>query len=88
MFEIDAFLPLLLAFQDAPSPAPDAGIVRWLLSIPWFAWIAIVAIVSGCMSSAVAACFKHRERMAMISQGMHPDNAEAVREFKAAHPEL
>ncbi len=44
-----------------------------LTSIPWFAWIAIVAIVSGTVSKSIAMSHRHRERMAMIQMGMNPD---------------
>ncbi|QDV36642.1 hypothetical protein [Tautonia plasticadhaerens] len=54
-------------------------------NIPWFAWIAIVAIVFGSLSGVFAAWFKHRERMAMIQQGMNPDSPEHA---KAGLPEL
>lgn len=41
--------------------------------IPWFAWIAIVAIVCGAINGVVSTLARHRERMAMIGQGMYPD---------------
>ena len=41
--------------------------------MPWFGWIAIVAIVSGALQAAVKSLITHRERMAMIKQGMYPD---------------
>jgi hypothetical protein len=41
--------------------------------LPWFAWIAIVAILSGTVSNIITAMIKHRERLAMIQMGMHPD---------------
>jgi hypothetical protein len=47
------------------------------LAIPWFAWIPIVAIVGGVTSSTIITVarmtYRHRERMAMIQMGMHPD---------------
>lgn len=46
-------------------------------NLPWFAWVAIVAISFGCVSGMVSACFTHRERMAMIRMGMHPDSKDA-----------
>lgn len=49
--------------------------------MPWFGWIAIVAIVSGAVQAIVKSMITHRERMAMIGQGMYPD-AE-VREIQA-----
>jgi hypothetical protein len=45
--------------------------------IPWFAWIPIVAIVGGVVSNTLTGLakltYRHRERMAMIQMGMHPD---------------
>ncbi len=35
--------------------------------------VAIVAIIMGAISSIVKRVIRHRERMAMIEQGMHPD---------------
>ena len=55
-----------------------------LSSIPWYAWLAIVAIVCGSISGMVNAWFRHCEPMAMIRQGMHPDSLEA----KSSVPEL
>lgn len=56
-----------------------------LASLPWFAWIAIVAIISGSITTIFTTWFKHRERMAMIQQGMNPDSPEHA---KAGMPEL
>jgi hypothetical protein len=42
-------------------------------TIPWFAWIPIVAIICGTISGVVCSVHKHTERMAMIRMGMHPD---------------
>jgi hypothetical protein len=42
-------------------------------AIPWFAWIPIVAIVCGTIGGVVNSIHKHKERMAMIHMGMHPD---------------
>jgi hypothetical protein len=42
-------------------------------TIPWFAWIPIVAIICGTISSVIHSIHKHNERMAMIRMGMHPD---------------
>jgi hypothetical protein len=62
-----SFWPCLLAQQSAPNP------LGWLGVLPWFAWIAIVAIVSGCVTGIITTLIQHRERMAMIQMGMHPD---------------
>ncbi|RUL85956.1 hypothetical protein [Tautonia sociabilis] len=48
-----------------------------LSSIPWFAWIAIVVILSGSISGAFCSWLKHRERIEMIRQGMNPDASES-----------
>jgi hypothetical protein len=66
-------------------------VYQFATSIPWFAWIAIIAIVSGSISSTACAWFKHRERMAMIRQGMNPDeNASVLADGgrKPSFPEL
>lgn len=47
-----------------------------LHAIPWWAWIAIVAIVSGTISGIVQMRHKHAERMEMIRQGMNPDGGK------------
>ena len=44
-----------------------------MMQMPWFGWIAIVAILSGCVNIVVTTVAKHRERMAMLRLGMHPD---------------
>ncbi len=44
-----------------------------LETIPWFAWIPIVAIICGTISGVVTSMHRHAERMAMIRMGMHPD---------------
>lgn len=82
-----ALLPSLLAFQQIHGA--EASLAQWLMTIPWYAWVAIVAIVSGCVSGLVAGWQKHRERMEMIRHGMHPDlPADAELMVKTSHPEL
>ena len=44
-----------------------------LNAIPWYAWIAIVAIVGCNVTKMVEMSHRHRERMSMIQMGMHPD---------------
>ena len=44
-----------------------------LESIPWFAWIPIVAMICGTIAGIVKSVHGHNERMAMIRMGMHPD---------------
>jgi hypothetical protein len=48
-------------------------VLEFLMMIPWFAWIAIVAIVSGCVAKITAMQHRHTERMAMIQAGLDPD---------------
>ena len=43
-----------------------------LRSIPWFAWIAIVAIVSSALVAVIKMIHRHDERMAMIKKGLDP----------------
>jgi hypothetical protein len=54
-----------------------SSVVAIIDTLPWFAWIAIVAIVSGTVSDFAKRSIRHRERMAMIRAGMHPDLATA-----------
>ena len=49
-----------------------SGFTDVVRSIPWFAWVAIVAIVGGTISSVVASRFRHIQRMEMIRKGMDP----------------
>lgn len=57
-------------------------------AIPWFAWVAIIAIVTGAASSIVAMLIKHRERMAMIERGMNPDDPGEAASTKTRLGEL
>ena len=50
----------------------ENGFAEFLMGIPWFAWIVIVAIVCGSISQTIAQCQKHFERMAMIRHGFDP----------------
>jgi hypothetical protein len=43
-----------------------------LRSLPWFAWIAIAAILGGTVRSIVKANHHHQQRMEMIANGMDP----------------
>ena len=45
---------------------------KLLLSIPWYGWIPIVAILCGSIIAVVRMIIRHRERMAMIRQGIDP----------------
>jgi hypothetical protein len=49
------------------------GFAQFLIGIPWFAWIAIVAIVCESTAKIVKNSQRHFERMALIRMGLHPD---------------
>ena len=46
-----------------------------LHALPWYAWIAIVAIIGTTVRSVVKMSHQHRERMEMIRQGLDPGEA-------------
>ncbi len=48
------------------------GLLDVLNALPWFAWIAIVAIIGGTVRRAQKARHEHVERMGMIDQGLDP----------------
>jgi hypothetical protein len=54
--------------------------MEFMYTIPWFAWIPIVAILAGTLSGTLTKLVKlshrHRERIEMIRMGMHPDAAQ------------
>ena len=43
-----------------------------LRAMPWFAWIAIVAIIGETVRRVIKMSHQHRERLEMIQQGMDP----------------
>ncbi len=43
-----------------------------LRGIPWFAWVAIVAILAGMSKSVIHMTQRHEQRMEMIKRGMDP----------------
>ena len=49
-------------------------VLQFLTSIPWFAWIAIVAIVCGAFTQVVNRHYEYEERMEKIRQGINPDD--------------
>jgi len=53
----------------------------FLCTIPWFAWIPIIAIVCGCVTKIVDMSHRHSERIEMIRHGLDPDT-------KCSTPEL
>ncbi len=56
------------------------------VGMPWFGWIAIVAIVSGTITTILKMRMTHHERIEMVRQGMHPDMN--LDEAKSRIPEL
>jgi len=44
-----------------------------LESIPWYAWVAIIAIIGGTVTSVTKMILHHQERMEMIQRGMDPE---------------
>ena len=44
------------------------GFWDWCARIPWFAWIAIIAILGGTATGITRLMISHRERMAEIEQ--------------------
>lgn len=51
----------------------NSEVVHLFSAIPWFAWIAIVAIISSGIAGVVKMRYQHLERIEMIRQGMNPD---------------
>ena len=47
-------------------------LANFLSSIPWYGWVAIVAIVCGAFQAVVKSMHRHEQRMAMIDKGMDP----------------
>jgi hypothetical protein len=58
----------------------------FLSSLPWWAWIGLVAIISGGVSGIVSMVLQHRERMAMIRMGMHPDQKGSCSSYTTEKP--
>jgi hypothetical protein len=58
------------------------GFVDSLVGFPWFAWIAIVAIICGSISQIITQCHRHFERMEMIRHGMNPDSKNSEKPEK------
>ena len=52
------------------------GFADFLIGIPWFAWVGMVAIVCGSITQTVAQCQRHFERMEMIRHGLDPDSGK------------
>ena len=62
----------VLTFLPARKVRPQSA-VTIPNTVPWFAWIPIVAIICGTIGGVVKSVHCHNERMAMIRMGMHPD---------------
>lgn len=76
---MDCLSPLLAqAAALAPATSDASTAERILSSMPWFGWIAIVAMVVGGVNTLVAGWIRHVERMALIRQGINPDAPAAV----------
>jgi hypothetical protein len=56
--------------------AVSNDVFGWLSALPWFAWIAIVAIICSSISGMIHRRYKHLERIEMIRQGMNPDGGK------------
>lgn len=48
--------------------------------LPWYAWVAIVAITGGTVTSIVTARLRHTEKMAMIEAGLDPSSVSTERD--------
>ncbi|GIW88697.1 MAG: hypothetical protein KatS3mg108_3021 [Isosphaeraceae bacterium] len=81
---------LVPVLAQAVASAGKSGMPVWeriLVSIPWFGWIAIVAIVSGSLAEVVKAVLRHNERIALIRMGMNPDGESLSRGGGLGKPE-
>jgi uncharacterized membrane protein (DUF106 family) len=78
-------LTFLVAQQITVTRTAQGPIFEHFLhSMPWFAWVAIVAIISGSVTTIVKDRIRHRERMEMIRMGMHPDAPNQPAKFPPA----
>ena len=48
--------------------------VHLFQSLPWYAWISIVVILSSCFADVMRRRYRHMERIEMIRQGMNPES--------------
>jgi len=51
----------------------ESELFHWLGGMPWYGWVAIIAIVTGCLTSILKRHYEHAERMEMIRQGINPN---------------
>ena len=54
--------------------------LEFMSSLPWYAWVAIVAILAGAFQSVVKSIHRHEQRMAMIKQGLDPSKLDEEKE--------
>ena len=47
---------------------------------PWYAWVALIAIVGGTIRSLFVAALRHQQKMAMINKGLDPKSADHMRD--------
>ena len=68
-------LPLMLAQEIAGHPGGGSEFSWQILFSPAIVWvfIPITAILVGTLGTIIHKSQQHRERMAMIAAGMHPD---------------
>jgi hypothetical protein len=59
--------------------AQEAALQQLVTTMPWYAWVAIVAILGGTVSGIVKLVINHRERMAMLNHGINPDAPNAAK---------
>jgi hypothetical protein len=52
--------------------AEGDNVWTFLMSIPWWVWLPIVAIIAGLIRQAISMSQKHQERLEMIRHGMNP----------------
>ncbi len=65
------------AYRRRRAPVIQCGpMLEFLKSIPWYAWIAITAIISSAVVSIFKGIHRHDERMAMIKQGSDPSKID------------
>jgi hypothetical protein len=54
----------------------ESELFQWLSGMPWFGWVAIVAIVCGSISAILRRRYQHVERIEMIRHGLDPDSGK------------
>lgn len=54
----------------------DSNVWTFLSGIPWWAWISIIVVAGVTVRQIMRMQQAHRERLAMIQQGMNPGKRE------------